>query len=254
MANFIELIKRVVRQELTQRRDSALAIVTAVFPHEAADDVNNYEASVRLKHEGLDLPKVPIAVGHVGISAPPQVDDLVLVQFINGDINQPVITGRFYHAEEHPPLHQNNDIVIEQRRTGDDGPLNQLRFMADGSVLLQRGIDPENPDTVKTSLRMDGSTGDLDIRAGEDKEKQTTIAIAGDTGDLQVVSGDIQIQITYNSEIQINASGKPIKVTCDTLDIEATTTIKGDTTIEGDLTVTNGGNSTTISGNEISGA
>src|SRR3712207_939729 len=115
MSRLLEVIRRVVRQELARQRSSLLGVVTTVFPHSAENDDNNYEVNVRLKHEDLELRRVPVSVGHVGVAAPPRVSDLVLIQFINGDINQPVITGRFYHADERPPLHNENEILFEQR-------------------------------------------------------------------------------------------------------------------------------------------
>jgi phage baseplate assembly protein gpV len=217
MSRLLEIIRSVVRQELAQQRSSLLGVVTTVFPHTAADDDFNYEANVQLKHEALELRKVPLAVNHVGVATPPRVGDLVLVQFINGDLNQPVITGRFYHADERPPLHQEDDLLFEQRVP--DGTLNQLRFTADGTIYLQRDVTkPEDNSEAKTSLKIDGDSGDLEIKSGE-----------------------ISIVITNDTDIQITAEGKPIDVTCDTL------------TINGDLVVSNGTNRTTISGNEITG-
>jgi phage baseplate assembly protein gpV len=217
MSRLLEIIRSVVHQELAQQRSSLLGVVTTVFPHTAADDDFNYEANVQLKHEALELRKVPLAVNHVGVATPPRVGDLVLVQFINGDLNQPVITGRFYHADERPPLHQEDDLLFEQRVP--DGTLNQLRFTADGTIYLQRDVTkPEDNSEAKTSLKIDGDSGDLEIKSGE-----------------------ISIVITNDTDIQITAEGKPIDVTCDTL------------TINGDLVVSNGTNRTTISGNVITG-
>jgi type VI secretion system (T6SS) baseplate-like injector VgrG len=106
VSSILEIVRRVVEQEMARNRGSLLGVVSTVFPHTAENDENNYEVNVKLKHEGLELRRVPVAVGHVGVVAPPRAGDLVLVQFINGDLNQPVVTGRFYHAEERPPLHK----------------------------------------------------------------------------------------------------------------------------------------------------
>ena len=126
------LLQQMVQQELARQRTSLLGIVSTIFPHEGADDENNYEIDVRLKHEDLELRRVPLVVPHVGVAAPPRVGDLVLVHFINGDLNQPVISGRLYHADERPPLHKADDILFEQRLA--DGTLNHLRFAADGTI------------------------------------------------------------------------------------------------------------------------
>ncbi|MDP9412207.1 MAG: phage baseplate assembly protein V [Actinomycetota bacterium] len=218
MSRIVEIIRRVVLEELARNRGSLLGVVTTVYPHEAADDENNYEANVRLKHEDLELRRVPIAVGHVGVAAPPRVGDLVLVQFLNGDSNQPLVTGRFYHADERPPLHREDEILFEHRVS--DDTLNHLRFAADGAIYLQREVKkPEDNSEATTSIKVEAE-GNLEIRVGE----------------------KITMRLTLDDNVQIVADGLPITVDCDTL------------TVNGDLTVSNGSNTTTISGNEITGA
>ena len=225
MSRIVEIIRRVVLEELTRNRGSLLGVVTTVFPHEAEDDENNYEANVRLKHEDLELRRVPIAVGHVGVAAPPRAGDLVLVQFLNGDPNQPLVTGRFYHADERPPLHREDEILFEQRVS--DDTLNHLRFAADGSIYLQRDVTkPEDNSEAKASIKVDGPSGDIEIKS----------------------SDTIVILMKHDGEIQVTADDKPINVTASKM------TIDGDVDINGVLKVASTSGSTTISGHEIKGA
>lgn len=220
----LEIIRRVVGQEIAQVRSSALGVVTAVFPHSASDDEHNYEASVRLKHSELTLPKVPIAVAQIGFAATPQVGDLVLVQFIDGDLSQPVIAGRLYHDEARPPLHAADELVLE-RRLG-DGTLSQLRFAADGAIHLQREVDPEDGYTARATVRIT-KDGAVEIRAGE----KTHILLSND------------------GAIEILADGQAISITCSELSIEGNVSVKGDLKVEDAA-----GKSTTVQGNQIQGA
>lgn len=257
MSRIIEIIRRVVQQELARNRGSMLGVVTTVFPHQAENDENNYEADVRLKHEDLELRRVPIAVSHMGVAAPPKVGDLVLVQFVDGDSNQPLVTGRFYHADERPPLHHEDEILFEQRVT-DDGTLNHLRFTSDGSIFLQRDVTkPEDNSEAKATIRIDGPSGDIEIKPANNKK--ASISIDGDSGDIRIASGEkivitlkhddgIQVKADGEHGIQITADGKPITIGCDKV------TINGNIDINGDLKVAGGGHSTTISGNNITGA
>jgi phage baseplate assembly protein gpV len=225
VSRIVEIIRRVVLEELARNRGSLLGVVTTVYPHEAEDDENNYEANVRLKHEDLELRRVPIAVGHVGVAAPPRVGDLVLVQFLNGDSNQPLVTGRFYHADDRPPLHKEDEILFEQRLS--DETLNHLRFAADGSIFLQRDVTkPEDNSEAKASIKVDGASGDIEIKA----------------------SDTIVILMKNDGEIQVTADDKPINVTASKM------TITGDVDVNGDLKVIGDAGSTTISGHEITGA
>ena len=254
MSRVVELIRRVVQQELARNRSSLLGVVTAVFPHQAEDDENNYEANVRLKHEDLELRRVPIAIGHVGIAAPPKVGDLVLVQFLDGDSNQPLVTGRFYHADERPPLHLEDEVLFEQRLT--DDTLNHLRFAADGSIFLQRDVTkPEDNTEAKATVRIDGPTGNVEIKPANDLE--TIISIDGETGDVRIASGEkIVVALTHDDSIEITADGQPVAVNCGEMTVTAPDgmTVEGNLDVNGDLKVSGGGHSTTISGNEIMGA
>jgi translation initiation factor IF-1 len=229
----VEIMQQVVRQELVRRRTSLLGVVTAVFAHTDADDDNNYEVDLRLKHEDLELRKVPVAIGHVGVAAPARVDDLVLVEFVDGDLNQPLVVGRFYHADERPPLHHEDEVLFEQRVP--DGTLNQLRFTDDGSIYLQRDVTkPEDNSEAKATIRIDGASGDVRITAGD----------------------AIVVDLTNDSELRITCDGKPLVVTCDSLTItcDSGMTVEGDVQINGDLQVSGAAGSTTISGHEIKGA
>ncbi|HEY0735988.1 MAG TPA: phage baseplate assembly protein V [Herpetosiphonaceae bacterium] len=229
MSQMIDIIQRVVRQELARSRTSLLGVVTAVFPHEAADDQNNYEASVQLKYEELELRNVPIAVDHVGLAVPPRVGDLVLVQFIGGDLNQPVISGRFYHADDRPPLHKADEVMFEHRVS--DDTINQLRFAADGAIYLQRKI----------------------TKPEDNSAAEATIAIAAN-GTITILSGkNIAITLTKDDTIEITADGLPINIKCDMLTLDGDMTVNKNAVIKGELKVGGPGGSTTIKGNEITG-
>jgi phage baseplate assembly protein V len=80
-----------------------IAVVTEQFAHAEGSDKSNYECSVRLRDSGLELPRVPVATQRVGLAAIPNVDDLVLVTFVGGDLHGAVITGRLYNDVDRPP-------------------------------------------------------------------------------------------------------------------------------------------------------
>lgn len=228
MSRMIDIIRQVVAQELSCLRGNALGVVTAIFPHEAEDDENNYEVSVRLKYEGLELLRVPVTAGHAGMATPLKVGDLVLVQFVNGDLNQPVVTGYFYHADNRPPLHKADEILFEHRVS--DGTFNHLRFAADGTIYLQRDVKKlEDNSEAKAGIKIDPD-GNIEIKAGE----------------------KIVITLTNDDTIAILADGQPITITCDTLTVDGKLEVNGETTINADLVVSGTG-TTTISGSTITG-
>ena len=100
---------------------------------------------MRFKHDGLEIAQVPIAVSHIGVAAPPRVGDLVLVEFLDLDLQQPLVTGRFYHDQERAPLFKQDDVLFEQRLP--DGTFNHLRFAGDGTIFLQRDVKKREDNT-----------------------------------------------------------------------------------------------------------
>jgi uncharacterized protein involved in type VI secretion and phage assembly len=196
-------------------------VVTATHPHSDADDDNNYEVSVRVKHSDLELRRVPLATDSIGLVAAPAVGDLVLVQFVDADVNLPVVLGRFYSDAARPPRHDDGEVVLEQRL--DDGTRNQLTFHADGSVSLRRDVADDDGDAA-AALTLSGS-GDLTLAAGS----------------------AIRVRLVNDDSMELVADGKKVTVTCDALQVT------GDVQVDGDLTVGSAANSTKISGNTITG-
>jgi len=251
VSNILEIVRQVVAQELSRQRGARLGVVSEVFAHTAKDDDNNYEINVRLKHEDLELRKVPMTVSHAGFAAPPRAGDLVLVHFVNGDLNQPVVAGRFYHADERPPLHKEDEVLFEHRFGDNRDKFSHLRFTEKGDVFLQSGVTkPEDNTEFKTGLWIDGKDGNLKIKVGE----KTKINVNGKNGNLEITVGDkFTVTITENSEIKITADGKPINVKCSEMNVEGNVKIKGDTFIDGVLTAKSGNTTTKITGNTIEG-
>lgn len=238
MIPLAELIRRTVREELALQRGPQLAVVTALATHESADDAHNHEVDVRLKHDGLEIPKVPIAVPHIGVAAPPRVGDLVLLAFADHDIQQPLVIGRFYTDAERPPLHKADEVLFEHRVS--DGTLNQLRMAADGSLFLQRDVTkPEDNSEAKAGLRI-APDGLIEVRSGDDF----------------VLTID-----PANGKVTLLAQDKPVEITCSQLTVDGdvqikkTLTVDGDTTIQGDGTIQGTGHiaQVTVQGKTISG-
>jgi len=111
MLTIVESIKKIVEDEIRKLHLCEVGEITSVFPHSIKSDKNNYECNVRLKDKGVELRKVPVATSHIGLAHIPHTGDLVLLSFINGDINAPIITGRLYNDEDRPPLSKSEEII-----------------------------------------------------------------------------------------------------------------------------------------------
>ncbi|MEM7038892.1 MAG: phage baseplate assembly protein V [Bacteroidota bacterium] len=119
MEGFIEIMHKVAARETEKIYTTELGVVVSVFPRESDSDEGNYECTVRLKNrkqpDGSDfeLRKVPVATGHMGLVNIPNLNDLVLLSFVGGDINAPVIIGRLYNDEDRPPVNKAGEYILQ---------------------------------------------------------------------------------------------------------------------------------------------
>ena len=91
MISVVEGVRKIVEAEVRKLHLAELGIITSVYPHTSDGDKQNYECDVRLRDKEVELRKVPVATQHIGLAHIPHVGDLVLLTFINGDINSPII-------------------------------------------------------------------------------------------------------------------------------------------------------------------
>ena len=170
-------IRTIVRDELAARRWPDLALVTSVFAHTGDDDGHNHECNLQLREGSLELRKVPIATPHIGMVSAPAVGDLVLLAYVGGDANRPVVIGRMYSEKANPPRHDEKEWRVESPLAG----ASSIAIDKDESVVVTAGK------TVVT-VRKDGA-----------------VEVAGEA-DLKIeVKGKVEIKCT---DCKIDASGQ----------------------------------------------
>jgi len=116
-----ETIQRIVQEELGRVRTAELAVVQEQHPHADGSDKDNYACTVRLRNSGIVLKQVPVATSRIGSVSIPAVGELVLVQFVGGDINAPIITGRLYNDEDRPPVNKDSQSITHLPLGAEDG-------------------------------------------------------------------------------------------------------------------------------------
>jgi phage baseplate assembly protein gpV len=116
----VAVMKNVAEQEVAKILTTELGVVTAVFPHAADSDKDDYQCSVKLKNrkqaDGSDfeLTKVPLMTPHVGLANIPKVGDLVVLSFVGGSLNAPIILGRLYNDEDRPPKNDIGQMILTE--------------------------------------------------------------------------------------------------------------------------------------------
>jgi len=192
-----DTLQKLVHHELRMRRFAEMGQVQAVYPA----DPGNYDADVVLHASDLVLRHVPVLTPRKGHASLPEVGDLVLVQFMGGDINRPVVVGTLYNGDDRPPENAEGDWVL-QLPSGPDAKTSGVRvelrqaspigftvsLKGDKFELLVQDDDPVARLTVAgTKLTIDGSGG---------------VKLEG-ASDLQVkADGNLKLEVAGNAEIK----------------------------------------------------
>lgn len=206
--SIVEMIRKIAEKEIQKLHILELGIITSVFPHSSDDDTNNFECNVKLKDKEIELRKVPVATAHIGLSNIVHTGDLVLVSYISGDFNSPVIIGRLYNDEDRPPLSKEEEIVYEPPYIQD----NSLRRL---NIVLPQGI--VNIDLYDDRLNVIiGNTSFSAQSKGEIEIKSARTQIILDDMEGIKIKSDANLQIESAQDLSIKASNISIDGTINT--------------------------------------
>jgi phage baseplate assembly protein gpV len=229
MSTIVDTIQAIVRQELSRVRVADLGLVEAVYPHSGDGDDDNYGCDVQLKNSGLLLKRVPIATGHIGTAAIPNVGDLVLLTYDKGDVNQPFVIGRLYNDGDRPPLNNPDEVIFRlPLAEADDKTVKAaIRNIQDNSP--PREILVEMPPKITLQI----NDGIVHATAGKTEMKLDQTNQTG--GTVTVLAGGTKIVMNQDGDITIEAKGamtlKATKdITLDAMNIKLNSRSK--TTIE----------------------
>jgi hypothetical protein len=205
MSDAITLIQAVIRDELRGFKTAELGVVTAVYAHESASDKNNYECDVRLRNSGLELKRLPVATPRIGAVAIPNKDDLVLVQYLNGDIHSAIITGRLYNDVDRPPEAKSHEFVYvspdraEQgiRRISLEFPKGNKLLLNDEKLVVEMG-------KTKLTINHDGEV--------ELQSNNQAITLTDLNGNNKVDIKAQQGQITVQAQMKVVVEAPQIEL------------------------------------------
>ncbi len=197
--NLYETIRRIVQQELAQFRTADLAGVQEQHPHADDSDKDNYACTVVLRDSGIVLSQAPVATPRIGQASIPAVGDLVLVQFVGGDINAPIITGSFYNDEDRPPANVDGQAIWHLPLGAAEGDALYLALTSGD----ERKLELKLGTGLVLTLQDDDPVAELDVDGGK-----ATVQIGRDGS----ISIDAQSDVTLKSQGNINLEGSEISV------------------------------------------
>lgn len=194
MNSIVGVMQKVAAQEARKIYTTELGVVTAVFPHASDSDKDNYQCSLKLKNkkqlngQDFELRKVPVTTPHMGLANIPNVGDLVLVTFIGGDINAPIVIGRLYNDPDQPPINKENEFLL-QHSLKEGG---SLKIDQEGTLTLT-SKDKKNIVTVKDGeLSATSEQSLIEIKNG-------TITVDNGTCKIKVEGGGITLDAASNN-------------------------------------------------------
>jgi phage baseplate assembly protein gpV len=187
------VLRAIVRDELARRSAPQLGVVTSVFPHDSASSDGNHQVNVKLRETGMELQRVPVAVGRLGFSMLPKVDDLVVVVFVNDDLNAPIVLGSVYDESVQPPVGKAEELVY-MPTDADDSSIRRLHVeLGNGSLIT---FDDE-----KLTVQLGGTEvvikkdGDVSVKGAGKLEVKTDADMKFEAGgNLEIkAQGDLKI-------------------------------------------------------------
>jgi type VI secretion system (T6SS) baseplate-like injector VgrG len=196
-------ISRIARHEAAARAVAGAGRVTEI----RAGDRQDHAVTVEMRDTGLVLPNVPVAVGLMGFAAIPAVDDLVVIAFLEGDVNAPVVVGRLYDADQAPPGHKSGEIVLH---------------VPSGDPKLEIDVKPATP-----SIRL--AMGKVTIEVVDDALTitvgDTEIKAESSGARLEIAVGGASLVMKKDGSVTLDTDGK-LKIHATEIDISADARLK----------------------------
>jgi phage baseplate assembly protein gpV len=184
-------IARIARHEVRAQAVAGVGVVTEAHPAAATKE---HAATVTMRDTGLVLPRVPIAVGVLGFAAIPAVDDIVVVVFMDGDTNAPVIVGRLYDPEREPPKHAEGELVLALP-PGAETP--DLELVIDGKA-------PAVKLTLPGDVLIEIAEGKVSIAVGAMKVEVT----GSGGGRAEIAAGGSKLTLKKDGDVVLSSAGK----------------------------------------------
>lgn len=212
MSDIVELLRQIVQAELARHLPSHIGVVEEVRPHSSPGDPENYGCDVKLRGREIVLAGVPIATDHLSTVAPPNKGDVVLVQFVGGDPNQPVITGRLYSDQLRAPKYDAGQI--NTYLPPDAGETDQVQVEVQGGKNGSRSWTLKLPSDVTiavTDKKVEATVGKLslmiDAESGEAALKTSGSSILIKDGGEVTIQGNGNLTIESQGNIELKAGG-----------------------------------------------
>jgi uncharacterized protein involved in type VI secretion and phage assembly len=210
MSNLIPTLRAIIREELTRYRMPELGVVSGVFAKESDSSDGNHQVNVTLRGSGVELQRTPVAVDRAGWSALPREGDLVVVTFLDGDLNSPVVLGTIYDNTLRPPKGAPLEVVY-QPPDDEDASVRRLHVELPGGSSITYGDDKLTITSGGTEIVLE-KDGDVSVKSAGNVKIDSQGDISLEAG------GNVTVKAQQNVSVQGLAA---------TLEGQGSTTVKG---------------------------
>ena len=212
MSIVMPVLRAVVRDELRDVQLLALGAVTDVVTNADGSGARNIEVNARLHGSDLELQRVPVMCGRIGMSVAPRVGDTVVLAFIGGDLNGAVVLGCIHDDRQHPPECNPDDVVYAVPDDGSGAKRIEVRLAGGNTLSVQ-------DDTLTITF------GDTTVRV----ESDGAVSVEAATDLVLKAQGDVTIEA--GRDFAVRATNATIKADVNaTVQASAAAALKGATT------------------------
>jgi len=218
MTSLLPLLQAIAANQTATVRTMDLAVVTDTFSNESGNGDVHPSVNVRIRGSALELNRVPVMVGRVGLSVVPQVGDLVVIGYPGGDLNGAVVLGSLYDDRNDPPEATPEEIVYQVPDGGQDGVRRLELILDEGKkVTIEEAHVEVTMGSTSLTIEADGNVtvaaaGDISLSAGGN----LNLEAQGD-----IVASAINVGIEAQAEVAITGTASA------SLEASGTTNVKG---------------------------
>lgn len=207
MNTIIPAFRTIIQDQMKDRQEMQLGVVTQVFTNEGGAGDNNITVNVRLQGSSCELQKIPVAISRLGLSYAPRVDDLAVLAFVRGDINNAVVLGFLYDEQNRAPDATPEEVIYKVMDDADDAVRRLQIELPNGNSLSLK--DGQLEVLMGSSTITVEANGAISIEAGGDISLN-----AGGALNLEA-SGDVNmkgVNVNIEGQAGTNVKGPTIKL------------------------------------------
>jgi uncharacterized protein involved in type VI secretion and phage assembly len=131
----------------------------------------------------------------------PNIDDLVLLAFDRGDVNQPIIIGRLYNDEDRPPINTSDEVIFRLPLAAAENETIKA------AIRNHQSQDPPRELIIEMEPKITVRISDGTVRATAGPSELFIDQTGSTGGQVTVVTGGTKITLNQDGDAIVEAAG-----------------------------------------------